>query len=239
MKFRSMLTVIGLVIIWQAIAMLTNNILLVPYPIDVIQLMLSDLQSLSFYTILFTTLIRMFVGLLVSLIFGLLFGIASGVSKKFAEYFMPLNNLIKSIPNMSYIILLLIWVGSERSVPIITFCVLFPIFCSSVATGIQEMDPTLKAVLQVYPTTKRKLFFQIYLPQAIPYVVSSLRVAVGLGLKSAVMAEVLGQVKVGIGKQIHYSKVILDTTAIFSWTIWIILLVFGMDWILSKLEKNK
>jgi NitT/TauT family transport system permease protein len=52
------------------------------------------------------------------------------------------------------------------------------------------------------------------------------------------MAEVLGQVTVGIGRQIHLSRILLDTVRVFSWTIWIILLFITVDWALGKLEEH-
>ncbi|MDO9592460.1 MAG: ABC transporter permease, partial [Erysipelotrichaceae bacterium] len=48
-----------------------------------------------------------------------------------------------------------------------------------------------------------------------------------------IMSEVLGQVQTGIGKSMFLGKLYLDTTSIFAWTVWIILIGYSFDVLLD------
>ena len=56
-----------------------------------------------------------------------------------------------------------------------------------------------------------------------------------------VMAEIIGQVQLGIGRQLNIARFNMDMTAIFAWTLWIILLLLILEWIrkysMDKLKK--
>ena len=57
--------------------------------------------------------------------------------------------------------------------------------------------------------------------------------ALGLCWKSGVAAEVLCQPKWGTGSQLQAAKAYLDAPGLFAWTVVIILLSLGMEWLLS------
>ena len=53
------------------------------------------------------------------------------------------------------------------------------------------------------------------------------------------MAEVLTQVRIGIGRQMSYAaRIALDMTGLFAWTLWIILISAAADGLFSWLQKK-
>jgi NitT/TauT family transport system permease protein len=65
------------------------------------------------------------------------------------------------------------------------------------------------------------------------------KTAAGLGLKVGIMAEILGQVRSGIGRSMNYARLNLDTAGIVAWTIVIILLSVGIDLLFSWLQAQR
>ena len=236
MKKRGSLTALLLILLWYILSLLVHNEFIIPSPNTVMSKMFFDIFSKEFYYIVFTSLFRLLKGLVVSLIFGVPLGLIAGLSQKTSDYLRPLNAIIKSIPNMSYMIILLIWVGSENGVIFVSFFVLFPLIFTNIQSGIEQLDKNLKNALRIYPAPFLVKLKGVYIPQILPYLYSSLKVGFGLGLRVCIMAEVLNQVKVGMGKQIYYARNILDMSAIFSWTIWMIIISILLEMILEKMK---
>lgn len=237
MKKEQGITIVLLLILWQVGAMKLANDILLPMPLDVLSRMLHDIQSFSFYQTLFLTLQRMLIGLACSFVSAMVLALMAGSSKRFRAFIQPLIVLGQTIPNISYIIFLLILVGSEGSVTIISFLVLFPLFYANILLAQDMLDSDLKDVLRLYPDTLFKMIFKVKIPMLWPYLFSCFRTAFGLGLRVCVMSELLGQVRIGIGRQMSLARLNLDTTSLFAWTIWIILISAIADILFSRLQR--
>ncbi|SJZ91222.1 ABC transporter permease [Anaerorhabdus furcosa] len=239
MKKEHGITILILVALWQVLSMVVHNDILIPYPLDVLQNVCLLFTKSIFYQSIFSTLGRVVVGFGISFISAICLSIVSSYSKVFRNLFAPLQLLTKSIPNISYIIIALVWFGSEKSVSIICFLILFPIFYNNFLFSMDNEPQELKDVQSIYPESFFELVKKKTLPMLIPTILSSSKMAFGLGFKVAVMAEILGQVRNGIGKQLHIARLNLDTTSLFAWTIIIICICFIIDWIFDQFINRK
>ncbi len=243
MHKRRLITIIIIMFLWQFAALVINNDILIPMPYVVFVKMINDIVMPSFYLALYTTIIRLLIGLLVAITAALCLGLLSGLKPVFAEYFSVIDDIIKTIPNISYIIIILIWLNAEQSVTVITFFIIFPNLYANVLLGVKSLPRELKDVLFIYPLSLNQKIFKVYLPQVLPYLLTGIKVAFGLGLKVSVMAEILTQVRFGIGKQLLFARNTLDMTAIFAWTIWIIMISLIIDQlfelIIRKTKNNR
>jgi len=235
MKKRSVITVFAIGIIWWLASFYIANTILLPKPQDVLVLMIVQLQQKLFYQSILFTLARLGYGLLLSSAFGFVLGYLCALNNIVDDYFKPIASMIKSIPNIAYMIIVLIWLGSELSVILVTFLILFPIFFEAVKSGVASVDPRLLEVLRMYPETVTNRLKNVYGPAIFPYFLAALKAGVNLGFKVAIMAEVLSQIYIGIGKSMYIGRINLDMTAIFSWTVWIILIGFTMDMMVEKI----
>ncbi|MEG0980831.1 MAG: ABC transporter permease subunit [Erysipelotrichaceae bacterium] len=218
-----------IIIAWWLGAYYIDNSYILPYPQAVITSMLHQITSPDFYHVVFTTLTRSLIGLCFALFAALGFALCSYYSKILSGLLMPLITLAKSVPNISYIIIILIWFGRESSATIITFLILFPMFYSNFLTGLNSKDKKLMDVLKIYPLSKWQQIIKIDLPMLRPFISASLSSGVGLAFKVGVMAEILGQVDQGIGRELQYCRINLDMAGIFAWTIWIIILLVVLE----------
>ena len=181
----------------------------------------------------------MFQGYFLSLIIALFISILADKFNTVKLLFEPIQILTKAIPNVSYIIVTLIWLGSEGSVWVICMLVLFPVLYNNFIFTLENEDSELKDIQKIYPETFIKTTRLRTMPLLYGTFLSSSKVALGLGLKICVMAEILGQVKVGIGKHLYYARLYLDTSSLFAWTIIIIILSVIIDSIFNILIKFK
>ena len=239
MKKEHVVTVILLILIWWILAVLVGNNVLIPTPIEVLYSLIKILSNKSSYYAIYKTLVRVFQGYFLSLIIALFISILADKFNTVKLLFEPIQILTKSIPNVSYIIITLIWLGSEGSVWVICMLVLFPVLYNNFIFALDNEDSELKDIQKIYPETFIETTRLRTLPLLYGTFLSSSKVALGLGLKICVMAEILGQVKVGIGKQLYYARLYLDTSSLFAWTIIIIILSVIIDSMFNILIKFK
>ena len=238
-NYRSVSAVFVLLMIWEILAVHTGNDIIMPYPMDVFRLMVSQLRSETFYLAVASTLVRALFGLLCALLVAVTCSWMSYRSKIFEELFYPVLLLTRSVPNVSYIIIILLWFGREKSSAIITFLILFPIMYANLYEGLRHIDEDLMKVIQIYPEKKSYLITKIYFPLLQGALIASISSGISLGFKVGVMAEILGQTPFGIGRQMNLCKISMDMTGVFAWTGWIILLLLLMEMIFQLVLHRK
>jgi len=58
--------------------------------------------------------------------------------------------------------------------------------------------------------------------------------SLSLGVKVAVMAEILAGLPYGVGRAINYSRIQFDMVGVFAWTVWLVIMILFIDYILNK-----
>jgi len=104
----------------------------------------------------------------------------------------PLAVMLQVTPIIALAPLVNIWAGldhPERGVVVLAVVVaFFPIF-SGVLTGLKAVDPDLERLFDLYGAGRIQRLFRLRLPAALPYILQGHKVAAGLALVGAVVAE--------------------------------------------------
>jgi NitT/TauT family transport system permease protein len=104
----------------------------------------------------------------------------------------PYAVVLQVTPMVSIAPLILIWVGYERveaaAVLIATIVAFFPIL-SNAALGLRAADANLNDLFGLYGATRWQRLTRLQLPAALPYILSGVKVAGGLALIGAIVAE--------------------------------------------------
>ena len=126
--------------------------------------------------------------------FGLGGGLALAVSlnRPAEQAIRPLAVALQVTPVVAIAPLVLIWTGldhADRAVVALAAAVaFFPLF-SGVLTGLKSADPDLERLFDLYGASPVQRLFRLRLPAALPFVLEGLRVAAGLSVIGAVVAE--------------------------------------------------
>lgn len=102
------------------------------------------------------------------------------------------------------------------------FFVVFPAVYINLMQGLQQVDRSLLEMAQVFRVPRRKKIKALYLPQVMPYLLSSCRLGVGMAWKAGIAGEIIGLPDLSIGDQLYLAKLYLNTDELFAWTIVII-----------------
>ncbi len=204
--------------LWQIAHWLIRNTVIFVGPADMLKALFFQVQEKAFWLTIFHSFLRITLGFLSAFLCGILLGSAAYVLPLIRELAAPLMTLIKSVPVASFVILALIWIGSEGLSVFISFLVVVPMIYASTLTGLENTSKELLEMARVFhmPSLNRIRF--IYVPAVLPYLLSGCRTALGMSWKSGIAAEVIGIPVNSIGEQLYYSKLYLDTAGLFAWT---------------------
>lgn len=129
------------------------------------------------------------------LVAGLLGGglaLAVSLSRSAEHAVRPLAVALQVTPVVAIAPLVLIWAGldhADRAVVALAAAVaFFPIF-SGVLTGLKSADPDLERLFDLYGASRVQRLIRLRIPAALPFALEGLRVASGLAVIGAVVAE--------------------------------------------------
>lgn len=210
-------------LVWELLALRTGSSLLLPGPASVAERTLELMASARFWHITGVSLARILCGIAAAVAAGTL---TAALTARFAllrALLSPLLTAVKATPVASFIILALIWMGRDTVPCFIAFLMVLPMVWTNVSTGIAQTDALLLETARVFRFPGWKTCRLVYIPSCAPYFASACRAALGLGWKAGIAAEILTVPQNSIGKMLYESKLYLETTDLFSWTLVVIL----------------
>lgn len=225
-------------ILWQGIAMMVNQSIILPSFLDVLNRLVYILSDSSFYNHLFITLFRVVLGTLSAFILSFIFAILSYDFKWVEQALKPLVLVSKTIPNITYILLVLIWFSREMSVFFVTLLILFPVLYTQISTGLFGINPEHLEVLKLYPETYFHRLIKVIIPLIKIPLFEGLKGALSLGFKVGVMAEILGQVQPGLGYLMHIARMNFETVDLFAYTAIMILVVVIIEKSMDQMKRG-
>jgi len=196
------LIVIGL---WQALVRAFDvPIYLVPAPTDVIRTLAGDWALLS--GSLWVTLEITGLALLAATVLGVLLAFLFVQSRVIEASLFPYAVLLQVTPIVAIAPLVIIWV--ENTLAALTLCAtivaIFPIISNTVL-GLRSIDPGLLDFFRLKRASRWQILWRLRLPSALPAFFGGLRIACGLALIGAVVAEFVagtGGARTGLAYQI-------------------------------------
>ncbi len=215
--------------LWQIIAMVVNQAVILPSFSDVFMRLIKHLSQSILYINLFYTLSRVILGTLIAFVFSLSFAIFSYDFKWIKQALNPLILISKTIPNITYILLVLIWFSRELSVLFVTILILFPVLYNQISISLVEINPELLELLKLYPETYYYRLIKVILPLIKVSLYEGIKGALSLGFKVGVMAEILGQVQPGLGYLMHIARMNFETVDLFAYTAIMIIVVILIE----------
>lgn len=226
---RSLLALIAWIVIWAVIAWAIGSPVILASPAETATALFRGVLTGAFWMSIGTTFLHVVAGLVCACLLGVLLGIAASRWTWVDFLLAPAMAFIKSAPIVCFIVLLLVWFGSDWVDLAAVLLAVMPIYFFSTQEAYRQRDKQLLEMLHVFnaPLSIRLRTFE--LPSILPYFRQATRVAVGMSWKSGATAELIGLTAASIGEQIYLAKLTLDTASLLMWTIVVVLLGFGFE----------
>ncbi len=181
----------GILIIagWEALVRIADlPPYLLPAPSRIAQRLVEDWAVL--WASLLVTLNIALLALLAAVLGGGLLAILFAQSRTLAASLFPYAVILQVTPIIAIAPLILIYVKStEAALLVCAWIVAFFPILSNTTLGLNATDPNLRDLMKLCGATRWQILIHLRLPQALPYFLAGLKVAGGLSLIGAVVAE--------------------------------------------------
>ena len=174
---------------WHLVVRL-NNLppYVLPSPEVVVQTLISDRQIL--WDSLLVTLLTTLQGLLLALIGGVGLAILFNQSRLVEHSFYPFAVILQVTPVVAIAPLLLIYLPQQAAVLACAWIVAFFPVLANTTLGLNSVDRNLGDLFNLYGASRWQVLTRLKLPSALPYMLEGLKIAGGLSLIGAVVAEI-------------------------------------------------
>lgn len=161
---------------------------LLPGPGLVLRTLIADWPVLgaSLVTTLWTTL----QGFLAAALGGIALAILFNQSRYLEYSLLPYAIILQVTPVIAIAPLLLIYLSQDTAVIACAFIVAFFPVLANTTLGLNSVDRNLAGLFQLYGASRAQTLWRLKLPAALPYMLGGLRIAGGLSLIGAVVAEI-------------------------------------------------
>jgi ABC-type nitrate/sulfonate/bicarbonate transport system permease component len=131
-----------------------------------------------------------FVGMIISIVGGILIGVAMAQWRLLEYTLDPFVNAFYAIPRIALVPLVILWagLGVAGKVSVLVSIAIFPVIISTFA-GIRDVRGSLIEIGRAYAASRTQIFFKIILPASVPFIMTGIRLAVGLGIIGIVVGE--------------------------------------------------
>lgn len=180
---------------------------------------------------------RLFWGFLVGGIPALVLGIVMGLYRPLRAAVDPLIAATYPIPKSAILplMLLIFGLGEASKIVMVAIGVFYPI-CINAVAGVLEINKIYLDVGKNFGASRWQTFRTIALPGALPFIMSGVKLGVGMGLILIAIAEMIGA-KSGLGYMIWNAWEILAVETMYVGLIMIALIGYLFSLALNELER--
>lgn len=197
------LTFLVLILIWKAISLFFLPVFL-PAPEELIKRLLVIYSDPASYLIVWDTIYRILLGGLFSMVVGGLCGLIMGLNRHVEAFLDSWIMVLLTFPAVCWAFLAVLWFGMSDLGPVFTIVlVVFPFVALNVWEGTKAIDKDVIDMAAVYQANRRLVICKVIIPQLLPYLFSSMRIALSLSWKIALVGEAFG-VSSGVGQRLVF-----------------------------------
>ncbi len=138
---------------------------------------------------------------------------------------------------IALILLALIWLNPSLVPVFIALLTMFPFICTNVIDGIKSVDTDLVEMATFYKIGKYRIIRELYIPAILPFIISGVSSAIGIGWRAIITGEVLSQPEYGIGTLMQTAQTFLNVDAVIAWTIVAVIISYGFEKVIRWIER--
>ncbi|MGF6147187.1 Bicarbonate transport system permease protein CmpB [Kingella potus] len=173
-------------------------------------------------------------GIGIALAAGVAAGLLAGRFKTAMALLKPVMTILLAMPPIVWVVMALFWFGFGNPGVLFTVVVLVtPLTFSGAAVGMAGVDKKNEELFDAYRLGLVKKIRYLYLPHLTGYLISSVGVAVAMGVKVVIMAELLGADE-GIGAKIADARAMLETSTVMAYVVLVVAFVALFEYLVIK-----
>lgn len=208
-----------------------------PCPAQVYDTFIEILQSGELASNIAVSLRRLLTGFGISCGITFVLILIAVLAPNFRPYFQGVLTVLRHTPPLSLIPLLILWlgIGEAPKITVIVLATLFPVLLNT-EHGIFYCDKGLIEVGKIFGFSRKKIFFKIMLPSALPEILLGLCLGIGYAWRAIISAELIAATS-GIGYMILDARAMARTDKVLTGVLVIAVLGVATDFLTQKFVK--
>lgn len=230
---------VAILVIWQLLSQAgLIKPLILPPPTKVAGAFWELLSSGQLPKHIWVSILRVSEGFGLAALVGIVTGIGIGLSRTLDRLTDLVIQVLRPIPPIAWIPLAILWFGIDElsKIYIIFLGAFFPVFVN-VIEGIRNTDQRFIEVARILEVPRWKLIRQVVIPGVLPYIMTGLRVSLGVAWMCVVAAELIAANQ-GVGYLINDARQLSQTDVVLVGMITIGVTGKVMDSMLKRLENR-
>jgi NitT/TauT family transport system permease protein len=180
------------IVVWKAVSLFFLPVVF-PAPEVLLERMIAIYGDPASYMVVGKTLRRIFEGFALSMLLGTALGVLMGLKRNVEIFFDSWVMVLLTFPAVCWAFLSVLWFGLSDAAPIFTIVlIVFPFVVMNIWEGTKAVEQDLIGMARVFKANRILTLRRVLVPQLMPYVFSSLRIALSLSWKIALVAEAFG-----------------------------------------------
>jgi NitT/TauT family transport system permease protein len=189
---RIVLPIVALALVlslWEAVVRIRDvPTFVLPSPLLIVQTLIADWKLLSWSLVV--TLVTTLEGFVLAAAGGVGLAVLFNQSRLVEYSLYPYAVILQVTPIVAIAPLLLIYLPQQAAVLVCAWIVAFFPVVANTTLGLNSVDRNLADLFTLYGASRGQVLWRLRLPSALPYILAGLRIAGGLSLIGAVVAEI-------------------------------------------------
>lgn len=233
-RTTTVLSILGLLLLWTAAALATDDAQILPIPHELLPLFAREIASGDLPEHLGATILRVIWAFALAMGLGAAIGIAMGRSERLNRWLDPWLVIFLNLPALVLIVLCYLWIGLNETAAIVAVTLnKIPNVAAVLREGARAMSPDLDALARVYRMPWRARMHHVVLPQLAPFVTAAARSGIAVIWKIVLVVEFLGRSS-GVGFQIHLYFQLFDVAMVLVYSFSFIAVMLAAEWLILQ-----
>jgi NitT/TauT family transport system permease protein len=234
-----LLSLIGLLILWQAAAAAVRDPVLLPTPLATLEAGYAELVRGNLVFHVAVTLARVAVAFTLAMLIGSAIGFALGRSQALDQVFGGWLVIGLNLPALVTIVLCYVWFGLTEAAAILAVTInKVPTVAAIVRENARALDRPLLEMTRAFDVKPARVLTRVILPQLAPGLMAAARAGLALTWKIVLVVELLGRPN-GVGFQIRTFFNYFDIAGILAYSLVFIGVVIAIEaFLLQPLDRR-
>ncbi len=177
-------------------------------------------------------------GLALGMTVGIFLGVVLGLVPRVAAVLDPYIMILYTLPRIALAPLFIMYLGvGVISKVALTFTIVVFVALLNTYEGVRAVDPTLIDMLRTMRASRWRIVQWVVLPSVVPWILATVRIAIGLALVGAVVAELISSSR-GLGWYMQRSAGVFDVTGVFTGMLILAVAAAVMNGFVTVLERR-
>lgn len=173
------------------------------------------LDGTTIYSALEYTIVAATTGFVIGTLAGAAIGLSLWWSKTLEAVVSPFVIVFHALPKFALapLLVLVMGLGMQSEIALaVALTIVISVFTAQ--SGVRAVDPDQVKLVQSLGANRRATFLKVVIPTAVPWIISALRINIGLALAGAIIGEMVASNN-GIGHLIFYAGSVYDVALIW------------------------